>query len=222
LASVQHRKIDDTYSRPKYVIPIDTAHFDCVRYRYEGAFSEDAQAANDLVNAIQRALEKSQASGPHLPRPKFSPRQIRAQLVGRLFEAADAIRLLRINSVAEIAIGLEVIAKDLEQIPEETIVAATRETTEKFLKVFARLADQLATVRGSKMLISGIIGAVLGGAGFPGITVFALSLAFWEGREPFLGSGNGIQAEEISASLHWHPSIQQRAIPGNDALLVLG
>jgi hypothetical protein len=36
---------------------------------------------------------------------------------------------------------------------------------DKFLKVLSRFADQLGTIRGSRMLISGLISVVIGGAG---------------------------------------------------------
>jgi hypothetical protein len=167
------------------ILPNDMAHFDCVRFRFDSAFP-DEQAAEDLVNAIRRALERSHASGPNFPEKKLSPRQTRAQLTERLFEAAEAIRLLRINSAAETAIELEAVAKELQEVPEQNLPDAIKETAEKFLGILSRLVDQLSTVRGSRMLISGIIGIVVGGAGFSGLAAFGLSLAFWEGKEPFL------------------------------------
>ena len=165
----------------EYVVPVDPTQFDCIRYNLEGPFPAEA-----LVDAIERALEQGRASGPNFPERKLSPKQSRSQLAERLFEAADAIRLLRINSAAETAIELEAIAKELEEVPESNLPDAISETAQKFLAILSRLADQLSTVRGSKMLISGIIAIVVGGAGYSGIAAFALSLAFWEGKEPFL------------------------------------
>jgi hypothetical protein len=171
----------------QYVLPLHATDFEFVRYRYDNGFSEDGQAAEDLVNAIQAALNDNlSASGPNHSQRKLSPRQTRAQLAARLSEAAEAIRLLRINSAAETAIELEDIAKELEQIPEDKLVPALQETVDKFLKVLSRFADQLATIRGSRMLISGLISVVIGGAGYSAIAAFGMSLAFWEGKEAFL------------------------------------
>jgi hypothetical protein len=169
-----------------YVIPLDTTAFNLVRYRYyDGSFSEDAHAAEGLVNAILEALDENRSASP-LPHRKLSPRQTRAQLAARISEAAEAIRLLRINSAAETAIELDDIAGELEQIPEDKLTPALQETVEKFLKVLSRFADQLATIRGSRMLISGLISVVIGGAGYSAIAAFGMSLAFWEGKEAFL------------------------------------
>jgi hypothetical protein len=101
-------------------------------------------------------------------------------------EAADAIRLLRINSATETALELEDVAKELEAVPEEEINSAVQATAEKFLRILWRFADQLSTIRGSRMLISGLISVVLAGAGVSAVTAFGLCLAFWEGKEVFL------------------------------------
>lgn len=118
--------------------------------------------------------------------PRASPKQSRRQMVSRLSEAAEAIRLLRINSAIETAIELESIAKELEELPEEKVPAALKETADAFLRVLLRVADQLATIRGARMLISGLVSVVLAGAGFSAVAVFGLSLAFWEGKEASL------------------------------------
>lgn len=81
---------------------------------------------------------------------------------------------------------LEAIANDLDKVPEDKIGPALQPTVENFLQILVRFSGQLATMRGSRMLISGVISAVLGGAGFSAAAVFALSLAFWEGKEAFL------------------------------------
>jgi hypothetical protein len=170
----------------EYTLALHPTDFPFVKYRYENGFSEDQHAAVDLVDAIHAALDPDTARGTYLPQKRLSPRQTRAQLAARISEAADAIRLLRINSAAETAIELEDIAKELEQIPEDKLVPALQETADKFLKVLSRFADQLGTIRGSRMLISGLISVVIGGAGYSGIAAFGMSLAFWEGKEAFL------------------------------------
>jgi hypothetical protein len=168
-----------------YVIALDTMTFRLVRYHYENTFSEEGHVAEQLVIAIQEAIDENH-SASNLPQKKLSPKNTRAQLAARISEAAEAIRWLRINSASETAIELESIAKELEQVPEDKIGPAIQETVTSFLKLISRFADQLATIRGSRMLISGLISVVLGGAGYSAIAAFGMSLAFWEGKDAFL------------------------------------
>jgi len=166
----------------------EPANFRIVRYPYEtpAPSGEEKRATSELIEAIKDALaDERRSSGLSLLK-RQSPKQTRAQLASRLYEAAEAIRLLRLNSTSDAVLELENIAKDLEEVPEDKIAPALQETAIKFLKILSRLADQLATVRGARMLISGVISVVLGGAGFSAITAFGISLAFWEGKEAFL------------------------------------
>ena len=60
-----------------------------------------------------------------------------------------------------------------------------REAGEKVLKILSRIADQLATVKGSRIIVAGIISFVLGGAGYSASTIYGITLAFWQGPEIF-------------------------------------
>jgi hypothetical protein len=100
-------------------------------------------------------------------------------------ESADALQSLRINSAAEIVASLDKIATDLEAVEDEKTSSAMREAGEKVLKILSRIADQLATVKGSRIIVAGIISFVLGGAGYSAFTIYGVTLAFWQGPEVF-------------------------------------
>jgi len=102
-----------------------------------------------------------------------------------LQEAADTIQSLRINSGGDVVASLQKIAADLEAIEDEKTPSAMKEAGEKVLKVLSRIAGQLATVKGSRIIVAGIISLVLDGAGYPGATICGLTLAFWQGPEIF-------------------------------------
>ena len=173
----------------EYVLALHPTDFKFVRYPFEspGPSGDDKRATAELIDAVRQALgEEALGSRSGPPRKRLSPQETRSTLAARIHEAADAISLLRINSASDTVAELESIAEELERMPDDKIPPALQETAEKFLKVLSRFADQLATVRGARMLISGIIAVVLGGAGFSAISAFGMSLAFWEGKEAFL------------------------------------
>jgi len=89
------------------------------------------------------------------------------------------------HSGGDVVASLQKIAADLEAIEDEKTPSAMKEAGEKVLKVLSRIADQLATVKGSRIIVAGIISLVLGGAGYPGATIYGLTLAFWQGPEIF-------------------------------------
>jgi hypothetical protein len=143
----------------EYVLALHPTDFKFVRYPFEspGPSGDDKRATAQLIEAVRQALsEEAQASRGIPPQKRLSPLEARSALAARIHEAADAISLLRINSAADTVVELESIAEELERIPDEKIPPALQETAEQFLKVLSRFADQLATVRGARMLISGI------------------------------------------------------------------
>ena len=161
--------------------------FKVVYFRQDSSPEDRKISEEQLVVAIKEALDAEWHSSPSPPAQRqLPPKQARAQLTARILEAADALRLLRINSAMDTIVELENIARDLALVPEDRIGPALQGTVESFLKILARFSNQLATVRGSRMLISGLISVVLGGAGFSAVTAFGMSLAFWEGKEAFL------------------------------------
>jgi hypothetical protein len=168
-------------------LPFDQKDFRFVVYQYDGTDDETEQRTREaLAEAIRDVLQAAPTTpGSKLPAQKASPRETRHELASRIQEAADTLQSLRINSAAEIVASLQKIATDLEGIEDDKTQSAMREAGEKVLKVLSRIADQLATVRGSRIIVAGIISLVLGGAGYPGATIYALTLAFWQGPEMF-------------------------------------
>ena len=116
---------------------------------------------------------------------RSTPRETRYELASRIEEAADAIQALRINSAGEAVASLRKIASELQAIEDEKTHSAAKDAGEKVLKVLSRIADQLATVKGSRIIVAGIVSLVLGGAGYSGLTIYGLTLAFWQGPEMF-------------------------------------
>jgi len=168
-------------------IPFDHKDYRFVVYPYEATDDETEQRAREaLAEAIRDALEALPTpSGSTLPGIDITPREARHDLASRIHEAADALRTLRLNSAADVVASLDKIATDLESIEDEEAPFAIRDASEKVLKILSRIADQLATVKGSRIIVAGIISLVLGGAGYPGATIYGLTLAFWQGPEIF-------------------------------------
>lgn len=75
---------------------------------------------------------------------------------------------MRINSAGKSVASLEKIATDVE---DEEAPSVMKEAGEKVPKILSRVADQLASVRGARVIIAGIISLVAGGAGYPASAV---------------------------------------------------
>jgi hypothetical protein len=166
------------------VIPFDHRDFRYIVYHLDSRDPEQMQRTEDtLTEAIAEVLHTNPGVGRDIT--STTPRETRHELAARIQEAAEAIRDLRINSAGDVVASLNKIAKELEAVEDVKTPTAMREAGEKFLKVLARIADQLATVKGSRIIIAGIISLVLGGAGFPAVTLYGLTLAFWQGPEMF-------------------------------------
>jgi nucleoside 2-deoxyribosyltransferase len=168
-------------------IPFDHKDFRFVIYQYKATDDETEQRTREnLVEAIREVLQTvPTAPGLNFPTKTTSPRETRHELASRIQDAADAIQSLRINSAGDVVASLQKIAADLEAIEDEKTPSAMKEAGEKVLKVLSRIGDQLATVKGSRIIVAGIISLVLGGAGYPGATIYGLTLAFWQGPEIF-------------------------------------
>jgi hypothetical protein len=117
---------------------------------------------------------------------KGSSRERRTQLAERIDEAAEVIRLLRINSVGDTVAELNAIANELRAAADEETPSALREAGNNVLRVLSKIADQLSSVRGSRIAISGAIALILGGSGWPAVSAMGLALAYWEGKDTFL------------------------------------
>lgn len=167
-------------------LPFDHKDFRFVVYSYRATDDEVEQRTREaLIEAIRDADGTPAAPGSNLPAQKKSPREARQELASRIQEAADALLSLRINSAGDIVASLQKISTDLETIEDENAPSAVKDAGEKVLKVLSRIADQLATVKGSRIIVAGIISLVLGGAGYPALTIYGLTLAFWQGPEIF-------------------------------------
>lgn len=168
-----------------YVISFDFRDFGYVRYQKE-QYSPPPRLELTLVEAIRLALETAPRH-PRLgiPQRRLSPGEMRTEFAARVQEAADAVRLLRVNSAADIVADLEKVASDLEAVRDDETTTAIGEAGEKILKVLSRISDQLGTIKGSRIVIAGIISVVVGGSGLSALTVYGLTLAFWQGPEIF-------------------------------------
>jgi RNA polymerase-interacting CarD/CdnL/TRCF family regulator len=169
-----------------HAIPFDMKDFRFVIYSYKATDDELEQRTREaLIESVRSALQSPSTPGAGLPANKATPSETRHELVARIQESADALQSLRINSAAEIVASLHKIATDLEAVQDDKTPSAMKEAGEKVLKILSRIADQLATVRGSRIIVAGIISLVIGGAGYPAFTVYGLTLAFWQGPEIF-------------------------------------
>jgi hypothetical protein len=168
-------------------LPFDHKDYRFVVYSYRATDDEVEQRTREaLIEAVHGALQTaSPTPGSGLPANKTSPRETRHELATRIQESADALQSLRINSAAEIVASLHKIAADLETVEDEKTPPAMKDAGEKVLKILSRIADQLATVKGSRVIVAGIVSLVVGGAGYPALTVYGLTLAFFQGPEIF-------------------------------------
>jgi hypothetical protein len=169
-------------------LPFDHKDYRFVTYLNKGSDDEvDQRTREALIEAVNSALQTvSPTPGLRIPTQKTSPREIRHELAARIQESADALQSLRINSVGDIVASLQKIAADLEAVEDEKTPSAMKEAGEKVLKILSRIADQLATVKGSRIIVAGIISFVLGGAGYSAFTIYGITLAFWQGPEVFM------------------------------------
>jgi hypothetical protein len=175
-----------------YVIAVAGIDFHIVRYRSPSTAS-DTETIDQLSSAIGDALElKPQGSGQaHVPM-KATQRERRIELASRIEETAEIIRVLRVNSAADAVSELLAIAEELKIADDDQTPSALKEAGKKALQVLIRIADQLASVRGSRIAISGALALILGGSGWPAVTAFGVGLAFWEGKEAFLKAVDAI------------------------------
>ncbi|MFK4488875.1 hypothetical protein [Bradyrhizobium sp. USDA 336] len=165
-----------------HAIPFDQKDFRFVTYSYRATDDELEQRTREaLIEAVRGALNGE----PTPDLPSKSSREMLDELSARVQEAAEAIQALRINSTSDVVASLEQIAKDLDRVDDKQTPSAMKEAGEKLLKIISRVADQLATVRGSRIIVAGIISLVLGGAGYSALTIYGLTLAFWQGPEMF-------------------------------------
>jgi hypothetical protein len=174
-----------------FVMAVAVADFRFVRYPYPFDSSPssvgDSETIDQLAATIRDALDlrPRMPGGSHLPM-KGSSRERRTQLAERIDEAAEVIRLLRINSVGDTVAELNAIANELRAAADEETPSALREAGNNVLRVLSKIADQLSSVRGSRIAISGAIALILGGSGWPAVSAMGLALAYWEGKDTFL------------------------------------
>lgn len=147
----------------------------------------NTEAIDRLSNAIRQAFDTAQRGSTSSQIPlKSTPRERRFDLAERIEETAEIIAHFRINSAGEAVTELRAVAEELKVAKDENTFTALKEAADAVLKVLLKILDQLATVRGARMAISGAIALVVGGAGWPAVTALGLGLAFWEGKEAFL------------------------------------
>jgi nucleoside 2-deoxyribosyltransferase len=172
-----------------YVMPVDAREFELVRYPFDQSpqTAGDADTIESLVAAIREALNTQlEGSGASHAPMKKTAKEKRYELAERIEATAEAIRLLRSNTTGDAIAELQAIAEELKSVKDAETPSALKEAVDKALKVLLQIMDQLSTVRGSRMAISGTIALVVGGAGWSAVTALGLGLAFWEGKEAFL------------------------------------
>ena len=170
-----------------YVISFSVRDFGYIRYLFDAAVgSPEERASRAALSEAIATATAGRGTSTRTSQARLSPQQTRDELAIRLQEATEAIKLLRVNSVAEIIVELEQIASDLEVATDEATPSVVLDTAERFLGALGRFFEQPTAVRGSKMILAGSIAFVLGGAGWSGVSAYAMGLAFWEGKEAFL------------------------------------
>ena len=105
---------------------------------------------------------------------------------------------MRINSAGDAVADLHAIAKELRAAEDDKTPSALKEAGNAALEVLLKILDQLSTVRGARMAISGTIALVIGGAGWPAVTALAVALSFWEGKDAFLKALNALPGRKKS------------------------
>lgn len=172
----------------EHVLAINAPNFQLLRYPFSISPSTagDTDTVDRLVAAIEEALELRPSGSGSPVSLKKSLQERRYELAERLVETAEVIRLLRLNSAGDAITEMLAIADELKVVDDAETPSALKEAADKALKVLFRIMDQLATVRGSRVAISGAIAMIIGGSGWPAVTALGLGLAFWEGKDAFL------------------------------------
>jgi hypothetical protein len=170
-------------AQTEFVIAISPHDFSFIRYEFltDGPDADTVPEENveALANAIKYALNE-RAGLPRVNAKPLSPKEQRIQLADRLEQTADALRLLRINSVADESEKIDAIAAELREAPDEDTPNAIRSAALNVLKILEALGEQLATAKGARLVIAGIVSLIVGGTGAPAVTAYALSLDFFK------------------------------------------
>jgi hypothetical protein len=114
----------------------------------------------------------------------------RGQLAKRLESIAAAISDLRINSLQEHVEELHQLSRELAAESESS--KGVPEAAEKALKIIMRLLDFLGTKRGVETIVAGSVAGVLSLGGWQAVSVYALTLAAWRGKDAFLAALKGV------------------------------
>lgn len=170
------------------VLPVQN-HVKLIRVRFadptlEAEHMDPSNGVDRLVTAIREALQEAQGAQSKTNEANEHQSVGRRELASRLVDAIDAIHLLRINSVGEIISELELIAAELNR--PEAPASALQTLIYNALQAIAKSFDQLKAAKGGRIVIAGIIAALVGGSGWPAATVYALTLAFWQDKATFV------------------------------------
>jgi hypothetical protein len=186
-------------SNAEFVTAVNASQFKLFRYDLEGSplVAGDEHAVNQLAEVIRDALNDrpSVAGGSRVPL-KGTGKAQRSELAKRIDETAEIIALLRINSTGDAISELHAIANELRAAEDEKTSSALKDATSAALMVVVEILDQLSSVRGARMAISGAIALVVGGAGWPAVTALALACAYWEGKDAFLRALKSLPAKK--------------------------
>jgi hypothetical protein len=155
-----------------------------VRYEIENP----AESINYLSEQIAAALaenRKPKSLRPRMPRRQLAPREARLELARRIESTAEVIGLLRINSLGDTVAELVQISQDLKNVADDSNNSVLQEASERALKVLFAILDELSSVPGARMAITGAVSLIVGGSGASSVTAFSAGLAFWFGKDIF-------------------------------------
>jgi len=157
-------------------------------------FGPTEHARENLRIAIEKVLSEPEYDGPYADNLRSlsdQPRELpphaigkRGELYDRIRGIAAAISELRINSAQEHVEELHRISNELDSDKDST--KGVPEAAEKALRVLTRLLDVLGTRRGAEIILAGSVAGLLSIGGWQAVSVYALTLAAFKGKDAFL------------------------------------
>jgi hypothetical protein len=136
--------------------------------------------------ALKNAIDQALADNPSSP---ARPRSDRRELVQRLEIVTTAIANLRINSLSEHIDELREISEELKHHSDsENEPTSVRDIALRALPILTHLFDALGSKQGAQVIIAGAVTGILGAGGMSSATIFALTLAVWQGKDAFVAA----------------------------------
>jgi hypothetical protein len=152
----------------------------------------DAELVEELATLIGIKLAVATTTKSTAIQKRNEEHVKRLDLAKRIEETAEYLRNLRMNSLADAIDDLESIATELKDPLQPHPPSELKQVAARVMEIFTRISGQLANTRGSRIALSGAVGLILGGSGWPAVTAMAISLAYWDGRDTFLKAVSSI------------------------------